>query len=156
MPAELLIRPIAQEDAAQWRPLWDGYNAFYGREGTTALPEAITESTWARFFDAAEPVQAHVAVFQGHVVGLVHFLFHRSTTRLGDVCYLQDLFTEPGLRGKGIGRALIESVESAARKQGCTRLYWHTQASNHAGRLLYDQMAQHTGFIVYSRDLAVG
>ena len=99
------VRPIQPQDLAGWRPLWDGYNAFYGREGATALPEDITAATWARFFNPAEPVHALVAVQGERVVGLAHDLFHRSTTRLNDVCYLNDLFTVPALRGQGVGRA---------------------------------------------------
>jgi GNAT superfamily N-acetyltransferase len=154
MMQELLIRPIAAEDAAQWRPLWDGYNAFYGRSGATALPEVITANTWARFFDSTEPVHANVALVGNRIVGFVHYLYHRSTTRLNDVCYLQDLFTDVSLRGKGIGRALIQSVYQQAEQHGCTRVYWTTQENNQAGRLLYDQIAKHAGFIVYSHEIA--
>ena len=153
MPADLVVRPIRREDHAAWRPLWDGYNAFYGRSGETALDERITARTWERFFDAAEPVHAFVAEVDGRVVGLVHYLFHRSTTRLTDVCYLQDLFTDPALRGRGVGRALIEAVAAAAREAGSSRLYWQTHTTNAAGRALYDRVAEHRGFIVYSREL---
>jgi GNAT superfamily N-acetyltransferase len=104
------IRPIRRTDYDGWRPLWDGYNSFYGRSGATSLPEEITQTTWERFFDPAEPVHALVAEEEGRVVGLVHYLYHRSTTRLRDVCYLQDLFTAPSLRGLGIGRRLILAV----------------------------------------------
>jgi GNAT superfamily N-acetyltransferase len=147
------IRPIRPTDYEGWRPLWDGYNAFYGRSGSTALPEPITQKTWKRFFDAAEPVHALVAERQGRVVGLVHYLYHRSTTRLHDVCYLQDLFTVPELRGLGIGRRLIQAVYEAARAAGCSRVYWQTQVTNASGRALYDKVARHDGFIVYSHEL---
>ena len=147
------IRAVRRADHEEWRPLWDGYNAFYGRSGATALPEAITQATGERFFDAAEPVHALVAERGGKVVGLVHYLYHRSTTRLHDVCYLQDLFTAPELRGLGIGRQLIHGVYDAARAVGCTRVYWQTQVTNRAGRALYDKVAQHRGFIVYSHEL---
>src|SRR5437868_4390872 len=123
----ILVRPIERADYHAWRPLWDGYNAFYGRSGVTALPEEITASTWERFFNSAEPVHAFVAEYDGHVAGLVHYLFHRSTTRLHDVCYLQDLFTEDRLRGKGIARQLIYAVYGAAKREGCSRVYWLTQ-----------------------------
>jgi GNAT superfamily N-acetyltransferase len=83
----------------------------------------------------------------------VHYLFHRSTTRLTDVCYLQDLFTDPALRGRGVGRALIEAVAAAAREAGSSRLYWQTHTTNAAGRALYDKVAEHRGFIVYAREL---
>ena len=146
-------RPIRRSDQDEWRPLWDGYNAFYGRSGPTSLPEEITRATWERFFDPADPVNAIVAVEQGSVVGLVHYLYHRSTTRLRDVCYLQDLFTAPKLRGLGIGRRLIHAVYDAARAAGCSQVYWQTHVTNQAGRGLYDKVAEHRGFIVYSHDL---
>jgi GNAT superfamily N-acetyltransferase len=86
-------------------------------------------------------------------VGLVHFLFHRSTTRLHDVCYLQDLFTVERLRGQGIGRKLILAVYEAAREAGCSRVYWQTHTSNAQGRALYDKVGEHKGFIVYAHEL---
>ena len=148
-----VVRPIEREDYGAWRPLWDGYNAFYGRAGNTALPEEITAATWERFFTPGEPVRALVAESGGAVAGIVHYVFHRSTSRLGDICYLQDLFTAENLRGQGIGRALIEAVYEAARAAGCSRVYWQTQATNAAGRALYDKVAAHRGFIVYSHEL---
>lgn len=153
MSDTLTIRPIAQADRGAWEVLWAGYNAFYERVGATALAPAITQATWERFFDPAEPVFALVAEHAGEVVGLGHFLFHRSTTRIEPVCYLQDLFTAPELRGRGVGRALIEGVYARARDAGASRVYWQTRESNAAGRLLYDKVAQHRGFIVYSHDV---
>ena len=155
-PDRFRIRAIRHTDYEGWRPLWDGYNAFYGRSGPKALPESITRLTWQRFFDPAEPVHALVAEDAGQdkVVGLAHYLYHRSTTRLNDVCYLQDLFTDAELRGRGICRSLIHSVYEAAREFGCSRVYWQTQVTNRPGRALYDQVADHQGFIVYTRELA--
>jgi GNAT superfamily N-acetyltransferase len=146
----LTIRGIAREDRAQWQVLWNGYNAFYGRTGPTALDPAVTELTWERFFDPAEGVHAVVAVGGDRVVGLAHYLFHRSTTRAADVCYLQDLFTLEALRGKGIGRKLIEAVVRAAQRAGSSRVYWQTKVDNRAARALYDKVAEHSGFIVYA------
>jgi GNAT superfamily N-acetyltransferase len=150
------IRPVAPEDYSGWKPLWDGYNAFYGREGATALPDAITQTTWRRFFDPAEPVHGLVAERDGRLVGLAHYLFHRSTTRVEPVCYLQDLFTAASERGRGIGRALIEETYTRAKASGSARVYWQTHASNQAARLLYDRLASHAGFIVYSHDAPTG
>ncbi|RIX74842.1 GNAT family N-acetyltransferase [Acidovorax cavernicola] len=146
----LLIRPPTPEDFAAWKPLWDGYNAFYGREGPTALPEAITQVTWQRFFDPYEPVHALVAERDGQLVGLVHYLFHRSTNRIEPNCYLQDLFTQSSERGQGVGRQLIEGVYEQVRRAGAHRVYWQTHTTNAAGRMLYDKMAKHEGFIVYA------
>jgi GNAT superfamily N-acetyltransferase len=148
-------RPLQPSDRAAWQPLWDGYNAFYGRAGETALPAAVTDTTWARFLDAAEPVHALVAEDeQGRLLGLVHYLYHRSTTRIELTCYLQDLFTAPEARGRGVGRALIEAVYNAAREAGVKRVYWQTHTTNATGRALYDKVAHHMGFIVYAQDVA--
>ena len=152
----LVVRPIAKADHEGWRLLWDGYNAFYGRSGSTSLPESITRATWSRFFSKEEPVFELVAILDSQVVGMAHYIFHRSTTRLTDVCYLQDLYTSEGQRGKGVGRQLIASVVTVAEARGCTRIYWQTQESNAAGRALYDKVASHNGFIVYSIELRVG
>ena len=150
---DIRIRSLHPDDREGWRRLWDGYNAFYGRSGDTALPETVTEATWSRFFDLDETVFAVVAERDGSVVGLAHYLFHRSTTRIDLVCYLQDLFTAPEHRGCGVGRGLIQEVYARAQRSGASRVYWQTQADNTAGRLLYDQVAQHRGFIVYSHEL---
>lgn len=149
---DLTVRSIEPADRATWAPLWDGYNAFYGRAGPTALAPGITDVLWQRLFDPNEPVHALVAEDAGRLLGLAHFLFHRSTTRIEPVCYLQDLFTATGARGRGVGRALIEAVHARARDAGAQRLYWQTREDNATARRLYDQVAKHHGFVVYVRD----
>lgn len=153
MHTPLHIRSIGPTDYPQWRPLWDGYNAFYGRQGDTALAEAITQQTWQWFLDTEQPVHALVATDGDAVVGLVHYLFHRSTTRLTDVCYLQDLFTAPTHRGRGIARRLIEAVYAAASAKGSSRVYWTTHTTNASGRALYDKVAVHAGVILYNQEI---
>jgi GNAT superfamily N-acetyltransferase len=156
MTDQPLIRPVAREDFDRWLPLWEGYNAFYGRAGPTTLPEAITRTTWARFFDPAEPVEALVAELDGALVGLAHYLFHRSMILVEPVCYMQDLFTNEAARGRGVGRALIEAVYEQARAAGAASVYWHTHNGNATARRLYDQVADDTGFVVYRRRLPSG
>ncbi len=151
--AGVVVRDLAPSDYDQWLPLWDGYNAFYGREGPTALDPAITASTWRRFFDPYEPVFALVAEHDGRLIGLVHYLFHRSTTAVAPTCYLQDLFTNAQARGKGVGRALIEAVYDRAKAAGCGRVYWQTHETNATARLLYDRIAERSGVIVYRKML---
>ena len=150
---EILIRPVQPSDFQQWKVLWDGYNAFYGREGETALPEETTQMTWSRFFDAYEPVHALVADHSGELLGLTHFIFHRSTISIAPTCYLQDLFTLESARGKGVGRALIEQVYQRARQVGCSRVYWHTHESNKTAMKLYNKIAEKSGFVVYRKPL---
>jgi GNAT superfamily N-acetyltransferase len=153
MTAALTVRAVREQDFAAWMPLWEGYNAFYGRSGETALPTRMTQITWRRFFDPNEPVFALVAEAEDRLLGLTHFLYHRSTTQEEMTCYLQDLYTEPAERGRGVGRALIKGVYDEAARAGAADVYWQTHESNAAGRILYDKLAEHSGFIVYAHDL---
>jgi len=153
MSSPVQIRPVTRADYDQWLPLWDGYNAFYGRSGATALAPDITQMTWGRFFDGYEPMHALVAESDGKLVGLVHYLFHRNTIMLGPVCYLQDLFTDESLRGRGIGRALVAAVCEQAQAAGAGRVYWHTHETNATAMRLYDAVAERSGFVVYRRQL---
>jgi len=153
MSIAVTVRSVRPGDFDQWLPLWDGYNAFYGRAGATALAPEITRTTWARFFDPQEPMHALVADSDGRLCGLAHYLFHRSTILLAPTCYLQDLFTDPGQRRNGVGRALIDAVYDAARTAGSSRVYWHTHATNLTARRLYDQLAEDSGFVVYRQTM---
>jgi GNAT superfamily N-acetyltransferase len=151
MSGELSVRFVAHEDYEQWLPLWDGYNAFYGRSGATALSPDITGMTWARFFDACEPVHGLVAESEGQLLGLTHYLFHRSTTAIEPVCYLQDLFTAEAARGRGVGRALINLVYEQAQLAGSSRVYWQTHQTNLTAMQLYDKVSERSGFVVYRK-----
>ena len=153
MPDDLTIRAVTRQDNARWLPLWDGYNAFYGRSGPTALPQEVTAVTWSRFFDDGEPVHALVAESNGEMLGLAHYLFHRTTTAIAPLCYLNDLFTAEASRGKGVGRALIEAVYGKARRAGAARVYWLTHQTNATAQALYDRIAEKSGFIVYRKPL---
>lgn len=149
--SDISIRDLAAGDLDEWRVLWDGYNAFYGRAGATALPEDITRLTWARLLDPSEPMQALVAECGGTLVGLAHIVFHRSTTLAADTCYLQDLFTAHDARGQGVGRQLIDAVYERARNAGSSRVYWQTHETNATAMRLYDQVAERSGFLVYRK-----
>jgi GNAT superfamily N-acetyltransferase len=152
----LSVRAVRESDFDRWLPLWNGYNAFYGRAGPTALAVEITAATWQRFFDAGEPVHGLVAELDGDLVGLSHYIFHRSTTSVVPLCYLQDLFTEERMRGSGVGRALIEGVYQRAKEAGATRVYWQTHETNLVAQHLYNTVADRSGFIVYRKDLRDG
>ena len=149
----MLRRPVERRDRDEWLPLWAGYNAFYGRAGATALPDEIVETTWSRFFDPGEPVHALVAERDGRLIGLAHYLFHRSTITIEPTCHLQDLFADAAARGQGIGRALITAVYERARAAGARRVYWQTHETNRTAMRLYDGLAEKSGFVVYRKML---
>lgn len=153
MAEQVVIRPVAQSDFEAWSILWAGYNKFYGRHGETALDPQVIHMTWSRFFDAYEPVNALVAELEGRLVGLVHYIFHRSTILIAPTCYLQDLFTSEAARGRGVATALIEAVYAKAREAGCPRVYWMTHETNQTAMRLYDKLAERSGFLQYRKML---
>ncbi|MGI4858544.1 MAG: GNAT family N-acetyltransferase [Janthinobacterium lividum] len=153
METAILVRSVERRDQAAWRVLWDGYNAFHGRSGDTALSEETVLTTWDRFFDGYEPVHCLIAESAGRVVGLAHYLFHRSTIRIGPSCYLQDLFVTETARGTGAGRALLEAASARAKAGGAMRLYWQTRNTNTAAMRLYDSLADASDVVTYRRTL---
>lgn len=143
------IRTPAQHEKEAWLALWRGYLVFY--EAT--LAEEITDLTWRRFHDPAEPVYTLAAYDGGAMVGIVTYIFHRSTWARRQYCYLEDLFVDENQRGKGVARGLIDAVRSAAREQGCERLYWQTREGNKTAQALYDRIATKMDFLQYRMPL---
>ena len=150
---DVVIRPLQSGDKPVWQDLWAQYNAFYGREGDTALGSDIVDTTWRRLLDEREPVYGLVAVHDGALIGLAHFLFHRNLVRIPETCYMQDLFTLEAARGLGVGRKLIAAIGDTCRARGVLDIYWHTHVSNTTARALYDRVAQNTEFLVYRQAL---
>jgi GNAT superfamily N-acetyltransferase len=141
------IRPLAAEDRAAWEVLARGYKAFY----ETVVPDAGYENTWQRLL-AGPDLHAVGAWQDDRLVGIAHYLFH-ATFWSADCCYLQDLFVDSSVRGRGVARALIEKVASEARARGAARLYWTTKEDNAVARALYDKVARFNGFIRYDHVL---
>lgn len=142
------IRPIIASDKPDWRRLWTAYLEFY----ESSVSEDVYDTTFARLLSEEHPAQnGLLAVNDGKPVGLVHYIFHPHNWHLEDVCYLQDLYADPDMRGKGIGRKLIEAVYAAADAKGCPSVYWLTQDFNTEARKLYDRIGTLTPFIKYNR-----
>lgn len=144
----LTVRPLRMADRTEWGALWTAYLDFY----ETTVPAAVYDSTFDRLIgEDPHDFRGLLACRDGQPVGLVHYLFHRHAWKIEDVCYLQDLYATPEVRGTGVGRALIEAVYAQADRQGAPTVYWLTQTHNTTARKLYDRIAVETAFIKYQR-----
>lgn len=141
------IRAATAADFDAWLPLWRGYQTFY----KTDIPHATTLVTWQRLLAGDEPMHVALAEHGGAVVGLVHYIEHRSCWTTGNYMYLQDLFVDPAVRGLGLGRALIEHVYAEAAARGCSRVWWLTHETNTDAMILYDRVADRSGFVQYRK-----
>jgi GNAT superfamily N-acetyltransferase len=141
------IRPLKPEDHDVWLTLWKGYQTFY----KTNIPDDVTALTWSRFHDANEPMHALGAFDGDTLLGITHYIFHRTCWTAGPNCYLQDLFTVDVARGKGVGRALIEAVYAAAAKADSPKVYWMTHETNAEAMVLYNKVAERSGFLQYRK-----
>lgn len=145
---QLVVRPLQASDKADWARLWQGYLAYY----ETTRPPELYDIYFDRLLgDDPQDYNGLIALFAGQPVGLTHYLFHRHGWSVENTCYLQDLYADPDVRGKGIGRALIEAVYGAADTAGVPTVYWLTQDFNATARQLYDRIGVKTPFIKYNR-----
>ena len=149
MAGNIMIRPIGEDEREAWNPLWADYLAFY----KTTLTRDISDLAWTRFHDPDEPIFALGGYLEGELMGIAHYLFHRSTWATHRYCYLEDLFVAEAARDKGLGRALIEAVYARAEAANASRVYWLTQSNNAQARALYDKVADNLGFIQYRKVL---
>ena len=142
------ITPLRPDDRQAWDVLARGYKSFYQQ----SPPDIEYDSAWQRLM-LGERVHGLGARLEGRLVGITHYLFHPSTWA-EEVCYLQDLFVDPQVRGHGVARALIEAVARAAKARGAARMYWLTHETNAPARMLYDKVAAYQGFIRYEFPMA--
>jgi len=145
---QYVIRPALDSDREQWDSLWQGYLKFY----RSSLAAEVTDLLWQRIHDPAHEIQCRVAAAEdGKLAGLVHFFPHAHTWHAARVCYLNDLFVRPEIRGGGIGAKLIEAVLDEARRQSWAEVYWLTQHHNSVARGLYDKITGGSdGFVNYT------
>ena len=147
---QIQIKPATAADREQWLPLWQAYLRFY----KTELNDDITQSTWLRFLDQAEPTTLDLAWQGDKAVGMVQCVYHRTNWSIKNACYLQDLFVSPEVRGMGVGRQLIEHVYAAARAKDCCKVHWLTQETNATAIQLYERIGERPGFIQFRKTLS--
>jgi ribosomal protein S18 acetylase RimI-like enzyme len=143
------VRQIREADKSSWLELYLAYLRFYN-----ASPDDMdSELLWDRLTNSDPQIQGLVAESNGIVVGIAHFHYQLSTWSDTSHCYLEDLYVAERARENGVAKALIQQVQEAAIKQGCTELFWITKESNSTARKLYDKVANLSDFIRYEKKL---
>jgi ribosomal protein S18 acetylase RimI-like enzyme len=143
--SSIVIRDPSAADEAEWRRLWAGYNEFYEAH----VEEPVTAATWRRLLFKSDGLFGRLAVYDGAIAGFTACVLHAGTWTQQPICYLEDLFVDPALRGKGIGEALIDDLIVRAHDLGWSRIYWHTRENNEVARRLYDKFAKADDFVRY-------
>ena len=146
----LVIRPLAREDKSAWQKLWLAYCDFYEQD----IAQPVTDANWDRIHDPNSVIQGYGAYDgQGALLGIAHIILHPHTWSTKTLCYLEDLFVAPAVRGRDVGHALIEFLWKKAAIEGWGRLYWHTATNNAAARRLYDRFKPADAVVRYSIDI---
>jgi hypothetical protein len=85
-----IVRDPTAIDEAAWRRLWAGYGAFC----ETRVPDTMTARTWQRMLDPLSPIfgRRHRSDDRRLYVAVLH----EGTWTIAPICYLEDLFVEPG------------------------------------------------------------
>ncbi len=85
-----------------------------------ATEEGLRDS----LFGERQYAEVLIAEHDGSPAGFALF-FHNFSTFLGKPgIYLEDLYVKPAFRGAGIGKKLLVSLASLAKRRGCARLEW--------------------------------
>lgn len=146
MSIAVSVRNLDKTDHVQWKKLWTDYLSFY----KTTVSDQVYKTSFQRLnSNDLREYQGIVAELNEEIIGFSHYLFHRNLWSTQDTCYLSDLYVVPEMRGKGIARKLVHKVAQQAKDYGVKGVYWNTQETNYRGRMLYDQVAKKTPFIVY-------
>ena len=121
------VRPVTLADAPAWlelrRALWpDGSENDHRAE--------IAQFLDGRSRQLAEALIAHDS--RGRAVGFAELAIrpYAEGCRTDRVAFLEGWYVAPALRGRGVGRALVEAAERWGKAQGCTELASDREADN--------------------------
>lgn len=84
--------------------------------------------------------EAVIAEYDGTPAGFALFFHTFSTFLAKPGIYLEDLFVRPGLRGKGIGKALLRHLAHLAVERGCGRVEWAVLDWNDPAIRFYEKL----------------
>lgn len=143
--ASSTVRPLVPADESEWRVLFRAYREFY------ELPESeeVVSRVWGWFMDPTHECKALVTEIDGEILGFAHHRRVSSPYTGSSGIFLDDLFTVPAARGRGVGRSLIDRLTDMASAEGRSFVQWMTAEDNHQAQALYNTLARRTPWVTY-------
>lgn len=142
------VRFLAPADENLWRGLFRAYREFYKLDES----EEVVSRAWGWFMDPTHECKALVAEADGEVLGFAHHRRFSSPYTGTSHIFLDDLFTAPAARGRGVGRALIGRLTEMAAAEGRAGVQWMTAEDNHQAQALYNTLATRTAWVTYDAE----
>ena len=131
-PEAALIRSAGDDDLAAVGRLLDDFNREYDEPTPGAAQIA------ARLGELVAGGDTAVLIAGAGPDGLAVLRFRPSLWSSGLECYLAELYVVPVLRGRGIGRALLDAAVAHARERGADHMDLGTSDDDIAARALYE------------------
>lgn len=133
-----MIEAVSDRSLEAVLPLIRAYQAFY------AVPN-IDDARNRRFFSRFGAASDEGCLFlylteEGEAVAFATVYFSYVSSIPARVGVMNDLYTDPAYRGRGIGRQLVDHCRDFALSKGAARLQWLTAVDNERAQKLYDAM----------------
>lgn len=133
------IDVVAEKDLADLLPLMRGYSDFYEVDPSD---DALLAMARALIADRErEGIQFIARDEDGAALGFATVFWLWSTSRAARIGLMNDLFTAPEARRRGVGEALIAACLGAVRERGAAIMQWQTAPDNHPAQALYERVA---------------
>ncbi len=153
MTSTFQIRRGSEADIRSAAELFDGYRQFYGQLADYLLAEAFLRD---RFANNDSALFLAFESQSGKGLGFVQLYPSLSSVAARRIWILNDLFVAPGVRRRGVGRALLQAARDFAASTGAMRLVLSTAATNREARALYESCGYKKDdvFVVYKLELS--
>ena len=140
-----MIRKLELKDKENWSKLYNGYADFY----KVPMNKGTLDTLWGWIQDVTHDVNGICFELEGNIVGIAHYRTMPRPIKGQYIGFLDDLFVEPEFRGKKIAQKLINHLKSLSKANNWDGIRWITHSSNKTAKVLYDKIANNTGFELY-------
>lgn len=144
-----VINEITKNDYQSWKIIFKEYLIFYNSK----LTESTIKSSWDKIINKDEKIYC-LGCYKSsektkELIGIMNFIYHKSTWSKKRVCYLEDLFIQEDHRLKGCASLLLNKLVKICKIKNIEKIYWKTKSDNYQAQSLYNKFAIQTDFLEY-------